>query len=240
MPLQVAGLTAGDETRGHRFLGPEIFKVKSFADYEAKLEKHKVILDPARRAASIAEQAQALAKEAKLELVEDEALLNENAGLTEWPVVLMGSFDEEFLAVPGECLTTSMKTHQKCFSLRDPKTKKLANKFLLVSNLVANDGGAQIISGNEKVIRARLSDAKFFWDQDLKKPLDEMASALRGITFHEKLGTPVGPRASASRNWRSRSRARSMRTLRTRAARRSWQRPISCPAWSASSPSCRA
>ncbi len=144
---------------------------------------------PAKRIALIAEQAKALAKEAKLELVEDEALLAENAGLTEWPVVLMGSFDKEFLAVPGECLTTSMKSHQKCFSLRDPKSKKLTNKFLLVSNLVATDGGAQITSGNEKVIRARLSDAKFFWDQDLKKPLDEMAIQLSGITFHEKLGS---------------------------------------------------
>ena len=147
------------------------------------------ILDPQKRAASIGEQARALAKEAKLELVEDDALLAENAGLTEWPVVLMGTFDKAFLDVPGEVLTTSMKTHQKCFSLRDPKSKKLAAKFLLVSNLVAKDGGAQIVSGNEKVIRARLSDAKFFWDQDLKKPLDEMASALSGITFHEKLGS---------------------------------------------------
>ena len=91
--------------------------------------------------------------------------------------------------MPGECLTTSMKNHQKCFSLRDPKTRKLANKFLLVSNLIAPDGGKEIVHGNEKVIRARLSDAKFFWDQDLKKPLDEMASALKRITFHEKLGT---------------------------------------------------
>lgn len=189
VPFEVAGLTSGNTTRGHRFLGPDTVSVKNFADYEAKLEKLHVILDPAKRAASIAEQAKKLAKDAKLELVEDEALLNENAGLTEWPVVLMGSFDKAFLDVPGECLTTSMKTHQKCFSLRDPKTKKLANKFLMVSNLVATDGGAQITSGNEKVIRARLSDAKFFWDQDLKKPLDEMAIALGGITFHEKLGT---------------------------------------------------
>ena len=189
VPGEGAGITFSDETRGHRFLGGSTFKVKDFAGYEAKLEKQFVILDPAKRVASIAEQAKKLAKDAKLELVEDEALLAENAGLTEWPVVLMGSFDKEFLAVPGECLTTSMKTHQKCFSLRDPKTKKLANKFLLVANLVAKDGGAQITSGNEKVIRARLSDAKFFWDQDLKKPLDEMASALSGITFHEKLGT---------------------------------------------------
>ncbi len=189
IPLEWAGITSGDTSSGHRFLGGEAFKVKDFADFEAKLLAHKVVLDPAKRAASIAEQARALAKDAKLELVEDEALLNENAGLTEWPVVLMGSFEKEFLSVPAECLMTSMKSHQKCFSLRDPKTKKLANKFLLVSNLTAKDAGLQIVSGNEKVIRARLSDAKFFWDQDLKKPLDEMASALSGITFHEKLGT---------------------------------------------------
>ena len=189
VPFEVAGITSSNETRGHRFLGAETFKVKDFADYQDKLQKHHVMLDPALRTASIGGQALALAKIAKLELVEDEALLNENAGLTEWPVVLMGSFDKAFLEVPGECLTTSMKAHQKCFSLRDPKTKKLANNFLLVSNLVAKDGGTAITEGNEKVIRARLSDAKFFWDQDLKKPLDEMASSLRGITFQEKLGS---------------------------------------------------
>lgn len=189
VPFEVAGIASGNETRGHRFLGPESFKVKDFADYQDKLKEHHVILDPAMRVASIGGQALALAKTAKLELVEDEALLAENAGLNEWPVVLIGTFDEAFLAVPGECLTTSMKAHQKCFSLRDPKTKKLANRFLMVANLIAKDGGEQITSGNEKVIRARLSDAKFFWDQDLKKPLDEMATALRGITFHEKLGS---------------------------------------------------
>ena len=189
VPFEIAGLQSGNETRGHRFLGPQTFKVKDFADYQDKLKEHHVILDPAMRAASIGGQALALAKTAKLELVEDDALLHENAGLNEWPVVLMGTFDEAFLSVPGECLTTSMKAHQKCFSLRDPKTKKLANRFLMVANLIAKDGGEQITSGNEKVIRARLSDAKFFWDQDLKKPLDEMATALRGITFHEKLGS---------------------------------------------------
>ena len=189
VPLEIAGLPSSDETRGHRFLSPGAFKVANFADYEAKLDKHHVMLDPARRVASIGGQALALAKTAKLELVDDEALLNENAGLTEWPIVLMGSFDTSFLDVPAECLMTSMKAHQKCFSLRDPKSKKLANNFLLVSNLIAKDGGAEITHGNEKVIRARLSDAKFFWDQDLKKPLDEMASKLSGITFHEKLGS---------------------------------------------------
>ncbi len=189
VPFEINGLGSGQETRGHRFLGPGPFKVKNFHDYEEKLAEHHVMLDPARRVAAISEQAYKLAKEAKLELVEDEALLAENAGLTEWPVVLMGAFEKAFLEVPGEVLTTSMKTHQKCFSLRDPKSKKLANRFLLVSNLVAKDGGAQIVSGNEKVIRARLSDAKFFWEQDLKHPLGEMAGRLAGITFHEKLGS---------------------------------------------------
>ncbi len=187
--FEIAGIASGAETRGHRFLGPDTFAVKNFADYETKLKAHHVLLDPAARMASIGDQARALAKSAKLEMVEDEALMAENAGLTEWPVVLIGAFDAEFLDVPGEVLMTSMKTHQKCFSLRDPKTKKLANKFLLVSNLVATDAGRAITSGNEKVIAARLSDAKFFWELDLKKPLDEMAIALDGITFHEKLGS---------------------------------------------------
>jgi glycyl-tRNA synthetase beta chain len=189
VPFDVAGLASGHSTRGHRFHGNTPFKVKSFDDYVTQLTAHKVMLDPAARMATISEQAHAAAKAAKLQLVEDDALVAENAGLTEWPVVLMGSFDKEFLEVPGEVLTTSMKQHQKCFSLRDPKSKTLANKFILVSNLTATDGGAQIIAGNEKVIRARLSDAKFFWEQDLKKPLDEMANELAGITFHEKLGT---------------------------------------------------
>lgn len=189
VPFELNGIEAGNETRGHRFLGPGPFKVKNFADYEAKLAAHHVMLDPAKRAAAISEQAHALAKDAKLELIEDDALLAENAGLTEWPVVLIGTFDKAFLEVPAEVLTTSMKTHQKCFSLRETRSKKLANKFLLVSNLVAKDGGAEIVSGNEKVIRARLSDAKFFWEQDLKHPLGEMAGKLSGITFHEKLGS---------------------------------------------------
>ena len=189
VPLEVAGVTAGNATRGHRFHGNALFEVTGFEDYAEKLAGHAVMLNAEERAEEIKEQAAALADKAKLELIEDEALLAENAGLTEWPVVLMGSFDESFLDVPAECLTTSMKMHQKCFSLRDPKTKKLANRFILVSNLTATDGGAEIVSGNEKVIRARLSDAKFFWEQDLKRPLDEMAIALEGITFHEKLGT---------------------------------------------------
>ncbi len=189
VPFEVAGIKSGNSTRGHRFHGNRPFEVEDFADYQAKLEANAVMLDPVARFAEIRDQAAALAKKAKLELVEDEALLNENAGLTEWPVVLIGAFDKEFLDVPGECLMTSMKNHQKCFSLRDPKTKKLANRFIMVSNLTASDGGTAIVAGNEKVIRARLSDAKFFWDQDLKRRLEPMHFELKGITFHEKLGT---------------------------------------------------
>lgn len=187
VPFEIAGIKAGDTTTGHRFLAGERFDVTGFADYKKSLKSHKVILDAAERAEIINEAAHALAKDAKLSLVEDAGLLAENAGLTEWPVVLMGTFDKSFLKVPAECLTTSMKTHQKCFSLRHGK--KLANNFLLVSNLKAKDGGKEIVAGNEKVIAARLSDAKFFWEQDLKRPLDEMASALSEITFHDKLGT---------------------------------------------------
>lgn len=189
VPFELAGVTAGDTTSGHRFHGKAPFTVKNFEDYGTKLYDARVLLPTSERAASIAEQAEALAEEAGLELVADEALTFENAGLTEWPTVLMGTFEDAFLEVPPECLTTSMRAHQKCFSLRDPKTGKLANRFLLVTNLVATDGGEQIIAGNEKVIRARLSDAKFFWDQDLKKPLDEMRVGLANVTFHEKLGT---------------------------------------------------
>ncbi len=189
VPFEVAGLASANFTYGHRFHGNHAITVKSFEDYGTKLREAKVLLPASERAAWIGEQARDLAKKAKLTLVEDEALLAENAGLTEWPTVMMGTFDADFLAVPGECLTSAMKNHQKCFSLKDPKTGKLANKFLLVSNLIASDGGKEIVAGNERVIRARLADAKFFWDQDLKKPLDVMEQSLAAITFHEKLGT---------------------------------------------------
>jgi glycyl-tRNA synthetase beta chain len=189
VPFTIADIASGKATRGHRFHGNEPFEVKDAADYSKRLRTHKVILDPAERARLIGEQALALAKEHKLALVEDEALLAENAGLTEWPTVLIGTFDEAFLSVPAECLMLSMKQQQKCFALKHPRSGKLANKFLLVSNLLAKDGGKQIVAGNEKVIRARLSDARFFWEQDRKKPLDEMAVALAAITFHERLGS---------------------------------------------------
>jgi glycyl-tRNA synthetase beta chain len=187
--IEVDGVASGAMTSGHRFLAPEPFEVAGFADYQRKLKAHKVILDMAERAEAIGKAAREAAAAAGYKLVEDDALLAENAGLVEWPSVLTGKFDEAFLAVPAEVLTTSMKTHQKCFSLKAPKSGMLANRFLLVTNLVPKDDGAAIIAGNEKVIRARLSDAKFFWEQDLKKKLEPMRFELKSITFHEKLGT---------------------------------------------------
>jgi glycyl-tRNA synthetase beta chain len=189
VPFAIEDVQSGRATRGHRFYGNAPFEVAGWADYAKALAGHKVVLDAGERARLIAEQARALAAEHRLALVEDEGLLSENAGLTEWPTVFMGTFDEAFLDVPPECLMLSMKQHQKCFSLRHPRSGKLANRFLLVSNLTPKDGGAAIVAGNEKVIAARLSDARFFWEQDRKRPLDEMATALAGITFHEKLGS---------------------------------------------------
>ncbi len=189
VPLVVGGIEASDTTEGHRFLSPGRFKVKNFADYEKKLAAAHVLIDPAVRARMIGDQARAIAKANKLELVEDDGLLAENAGLTEWPTVMMGTFDEAFLAVPPECLITAMRAHQKCFSLREPKAGKLAPRFLAVANLNPRDNGEAIIDGNQKVMRARLADAKFFWDQDLKRRLEPMHFELKGITFHEKLGT---------------------------------------------------
>ncbi|PCJ39435.1 MAG: glycine--tRNA ligase subunit beta [Alphaproteobacteria bacterium] len=182
----------GNQTRGHRFLAPEAFEVSSFADYKAKLAAAFVILDPAERKDLIHRSAKKLAQEAGLNLLEDEGLLDEVVGLAEYPVVLMGEFDAAFLDVPQEALTSAMKKHQKYFSLVDGQGK-LANKFIFVSNMKTNDQGAKIIDGNERVLRARLADTKFFWDQDLKVTLEGRLPALDDIVFHAKLGT-VGER----------------------------------------------
>ncbi len=187
--IDIDGLAAGDETRGHRFMAPAPFKVKRFADYVAGLEKAKVVIDPARRCEIIRADAKNLAFAQGLELVEDEVLLAEVAGLVEWPVVLMGSFDKAFLAIPGEVIRATIRTNQKCFVLRDPQTSKLVNKFILVANEEASDGGKAIVAGNERVIRARLSDAKFFYDTDLKTKLEDRLPKFSQIIFHEKLGS---------------------------------------------------
>jgi glycyl-tRNA synthetase beta chain len=185
----IDGIAAGDETRGHRFMAPQPFKVRRLDDYAAKLEKAKVVLDPERRKEMILTDAKNLAFAQGYELVEDAGLLAEVAGLVEWPVVLMGSFDEAFLAIPDEVIRATIRNNQKCFVLRDSATAKLANRFILVSNIEAEDGGKAIIAGNERVIRARLSDAKFFYETDLKTRLEDRLPKFEHIVFHEKLGT---------------------------------------------------
>ncbi|WP_181705865.1 glycine--tRNA ligase subunit beta [Chthonobacter rhizosphaerae] len=187
--VEVEGVASGNITHGHRFLAPDPIRVRRFEDYVASLERAKVVLDPARRRDIILHDAKDLAFAAGLELVEDEGLLNEVAGLVEWPVVLMGAFEERFLDVPDEVIRATIRANQKCFVLKDPATGKLANRFLLTANTVAEDGGRTIIAGNERVIRARLSDAKFFWEQDLAVPLEDRLPKLDVITFHEKLGS---------------------------------------------------
>lgn len=184
------GLVSGNNTRGHRFLKPQEFTVKSFADYAKNLEKAHVILDREKRKTDILTEARKLAKNAGLDLVEDAALLEEVAGLSEYPVPLMGGFEASFLEVPAEALTSAMRSHQKYFSLKD-KNGKLANKFICVANMA--DKAGEIIKGNERVLNARLSDTKFFWDQDLKVSLDDRLPQLDNIVFHAKLGT-VGAR----------------------------------------------
>ncbi|MEK9279215.1 MULTISPECIES: glycine--tRNA ligase subunit beta [unclassified Bradyrhizobium] len=187
--FSVNGIEAGSTTYGHRFLAPAAIPVRRFEDYEAKLLNAKVVLDPERRKDAILTDAKQLAFAQGFELVEDQNLLDEVAGLVEWPVVLMGSFDQEFLATPAEVIRATIRNNQKCFVVRDPKTGKLANKFILVANIEATDGGKTIIAGNERVIRARLSDAKFFYETDLKTKLEDRLPKFEQIVFHEKLGT---------------------------------------------------
>ena len=185
----VDGIRSGTTSRGHRFLAPEPFKVTGFADYREKLKKAKVILDPAARRGRIEAKAAKLAREAGLELVPDAAMIEENAGLTEWPYPLLGHFDPAFLDVPEEVLVSAMRHHQKYLTLRDPATGRLAPAFICVANTQAPDGGKAIVAGNERVLGARLADARFFWEQDLKVPLEARLPALGDIVFHDKLGS---------------------------------------------------
>ncbi len=195
--FEVDGIKSGDITYGHRFLSgqkvtqPKTLRISKNSDYAEELLHARVVVAGEHRAQAILEGARHAASDAGLALVEDHGLLAENAGLVEWPVVLSGNFDESFLDVPEEILMTSMKAHQKCFSLRNKKSGKLANRFILVSNLEAEDGGKAIVAGNERVIRARLSDAKFFWENDLARPLAGLTELLGQVTFHEKIGTQL-------------------------------------------------
>ncbi|MEP6828643.1 MAG: glycine--tRNA ligase subunit beta [Aestuariivirga sp.] len=188
VPVEVDGIKSGNITLGHRFLSIGEISVKRFEDYDASLHKRHVIVDEKARVEAIRHDAKNLAMAQGLELIEDEALLKEVSGLVEWPVILMGEFDQAYLSVPPEVIITTIKNNQKCFNLR-ARDGKLANKYILVSNQIASDGGKEIIRGNNKVIAARLSDAKFFWDQDRKLLLQDLLPKLDKITFHAKLGS---------------------------------------------------
>jgi glycyl-tRNA synthetase beta chain len=187
--FSIDGIEAGQTTFGHRFMAPAAIQVRRFDDYEAKLKAAKVVLDPQARKDIILTDAKQLTFAQGFELVEDQVLLDEVSGLVEWPVVLMGWFDKEFLSIPGEVIRATIRNNQKCFVVSDPKTGKLTNKFILTANIEASDGGKAIIAGNERVIRARLSDAKFFYETDLKTKLEDRLPKFEQIVFHEKLGT---------------------------------------------------
>ncbi|MEM8771556.1 MAG: glycine--tRNA ligase subunit beta [Pseudomonadota bacterium] len=194
VPFAVEGIEAADVTEGHRFMAPAPIQTRSFEDYAAKLRAAKVILDSEERREMIAADAATLCKAQGLELVKDKGLLNEVAGLAEWPVVLMGGFDEKFLTLPDEVLTASMRGHQKYFSVRNPETGRLANKFVCVANIEAPDGGAAMRTGYERVLTARLSDGWYLYNQDLKTKLEDRIADLDRITFFEGLSS-VGDKA---------------------------------------------
>ncbi|MEL0209717.1 MAG: glycine--tRNA ligase subunit beta, partial [Novosphingobium sp.] len=185
---QIGAVKSGYATRGHRFHCPGEITIGSAHDYAEKLRACHVIVDHVEREAMVREKAKAAAEAAGLVLVEDEGLVIENAGLTEWPVPLLGRFDEAFLDVPPEVIQLTARVNQKYFICRD-SAGKLANAFVCTANIEAKDGGAAIVDGNRKVLAARLSDARFFWEQDKKKPLAQQSQKLSRITFHEKLGT---------------------------------------------------
>ncbi len=200
--FEIDGIRSGKITYGHRFMAPGPIEVRRFDDYVAKLERARVILDTDRRKHVILTDARNQALALGLELIEDDALLEEVAGLVEWPVVLVGTFDEAFLEIPPEVIRTTIRANQKCFVLNravatnnvitrriEAARKKLANQFILVANTVASDGGKAIVAGNERVIRARLSDARYFWETDLKTKLEDRLPKLDSIVFHDKLGT---------------------------------------------------
>ena len=188
VPFRFAELDSGDQTRGHRFHAPDAFTVTDFQDYCDKLLAARVIVDPVLRRGQIVEQARHAARDAGLTLVEDAALLDEIAGLVEWPVAVLGSFDERFMQVPREVLVTTMRVNQKYLSLTD-KDGELAPNFVTIANLEARDGGAQIKAGNEYVLTARLSDAEFFWNQDRRTTLDSRVPKLADMVFHASLGS---------------------------------------------------
>ncbi|KQW78859.1 glycine--tRNA ligase subunit beta [Brevundimonas sp. Root1279] len=190
VPFEIDGVPSGDVTEGHRFLGSgKPFAVKDFADYRHKLEREFVLLDVADRKLRILEAAQKVCSDKGLALVDDDGLLDEVAGLAEWPTPILGDMDPQFLDLPPEVVRLSMKVHQKYFAVRDPAKHGLAPHFVVVANVEASDGGKALAAGNSRVLSARLNDARFFWDEDQKVGFDAWLKKLSGVTFHAKLGT---------------------------------------------------
>ncbi|WP_292063154.1 glycine--tRNA ligase subunit beta [Brevundimonas sp. UBA7664] len=190
VPFEIDGIQSGELTEGHRFLGcGRPFAVRDFADYRAKLESDFVLLDAVDRRLKILEAAQKVCADKGLALVDDDGLLDEVAGLAEWPTPILGDMDPAFLSLPPEVVRLSMKVHQKYFAVRDPSKHGLAPHFVVVANVEATDGGKALAAGNSRVLSARLDDARFFWDEDLKTGFDVWAKKLEGVTFHAKLGT---------------------------------------------------
>ncbi|HEX4078974.1 MAG TPA: glycine--tRNA ligase subunit beta [Rhizomicrobium sp.] len=189
VPFEFAGVTSSNRTRGHRFLSAGEIEVRRFEDYEEKLATASVVLDPMQRRESILHESKQKAFALGLRVIEDEALLDEVVGLVEWPVALIGRIDHEFMDLPPEVLQTSMRLHQKFFALGEAEGGPICSRFLVVANIAAEDGGREIVAGNERVLRARLSDAKFFWDQDRRHRLDTRVPELRKIVFHARAGT---------------------------------------------------
>ncbi|SMO37634.1 glycine--tRNA ligase subunit beta [Paracoccus laeviglucosivorans] len=191
VPMEIEGIVSGNTTRGHRFMAPDAFTVSSFDDYAAKLRRAKVMLDSAEREAAIRQEAANLAFARGWEIMPDDGLMTEVAGLVEWPVPLMGAIEERFLSLPPEVLQTSMREHQKFFSARNPKTGRIEG-FVTVANIETPDNGETILKGNQRVLAARLSDAAFFWDNDLREArsgMTDWAEGLRSVTFQSKLGS---------------------------------------------------
>ncbi len=190
VPFEIDGLVSGNVTEGHRFMGdPTPFEVTSAADYRHKLEAHFVVLNAADRRQRILDGARGICTDRGLELVEDEGLLDEVSGLAEWPTPLLGDMDPAFLSLPPEVIRTSMRTHQKYFAVRVPGQPGLAPHFVTVANIAPEDGGKLVLAGNSKVLSGRLSDARFFWNEDRRIPLEARLDKLKGVTFHARLGT---------------------------------------------------
>ncbi len=242
MPLDVDGITSGNTTRGHRFLAPDAFSVTNFDDYEAKLKRANVVLRADERAEAIWHDATHQAFALGLEVVEDAGLLAEVAGLVEWPVVLLGQIDDAFLGLPPEVLQTSMKEHQKFFSVRNPKTGRI-ERFVTVANMETADQGATILAGNQKVLSARLSDAKFFWENDLRTVKTAGLEGMDRSTGQRDVPQQAGLTGRPDRTDRgpgARNRAACGRQARSgRRGRADRQGRSGSRKWSMNSPNCR-